>query len=133
MKKLMMIVLGVIISFVLLGVLGIAFLQKDMSSIENLSIDAIDLSLISDGTYQGTYSNGRFTTTIEVVVDDHVITDLIMIDDVTFVKEDVTEALFDAVMSSQNLDVDLISGATITCKAYLKAIENALKEGMSHV
>jgi uncharacterized protein with FMN-binding domain len=34
--------------------------------------------------------------------------------------------LYDRVIESQSLQVDTISGATLTCKARLKAVENAL-------
>jgi uncharacterized protein with FMN-binding domain len=31
-------------------------------------------------------------------------------------------------MAKQNTDVDVVSGATVTSKAYLKAMENALTQ-----
>ncbi|WP_081949453.1 FMN-binding protein [Paenibacillus durus] len=37
-----------------------------------------------------------------------------------------TNELYDKVIQSQSLQVDTISGATITSKAYLKAVEDAL-------
>lgn len=36
--------------------------------------------------------------------------------------------LFNDVIESQTLNVDVISGATLTCKAHLKALENALEQ-----
>jgi uncharacterized protein with FMN-binding domain len=36
--------------------------------------------------------------------------------------------LFDRVIEAQSLQVDAISGATLTSKAYLKAVENALEQ-----
>ena len=36
--------------------------------------------------------------------------------------------LFDEVIKSQSLQVDVISGATLTSKAHLKAVENALEQ-----
>jgi uncharacterized protein with FMN-binding domain len=36
------------------------------------------------------------------------------------------EALYDRVIEAQSLQVDTISGATLTSKAYLQAVENAL-------
>jgi len=38
------------------------------------------------------------------------------------------EDLFDNVEKSKSLDVDTISGATLTAKIHLKALENALKK-----
>lgn len=39
-----------------------------------------------------------------------------------------SDELFGRVIESQSLQVDTISGATLTSKGYLKAIENALDE-----
>jgi uncharacterized protein with FMN-binding domain len=36
------------------------------------------------------------------------------------------ETLYDRVIQAQSLQVDTISGATLTSKAYLQAVENAL-------
>jgi uncharacterized protein with FMN-binding domain len=36
------------------------------------------------------------------------------------------EALYDRAIQAQSLQVDTISGATLTSKAYLQAVENAL-------
>jgi uncharacterized protein with FMN-binding domain len=38
------------------------------------------------------------------------------------------EDLFKRVIDSDSLQVDAISGATLTSKAHLKALENALKQ-----
>lgn len=36
------------------------------------------------------------------------------------------KVLITKVVQEQNINVDVVSGATVMCKAYLKAIENAL-------
>jgi uncharacterized protein with FMN-binding domain len=38
------------------------------------------------------------------------------------------QALFGKVIEKQSLKVDTISGATITCKTHLKAVEDALEQ-----
>ena len=38
------------------------------------------------------------------------------------------QALYERVIQAQSLEVDTISGATLTSRAYLKAIENALDQ-----
>ena len=43
-----------------------------------------------------------------------------------FVNPDVRNELFKRVMEKQNTTVDAVSGGTVSCKAYLKSIENAL-------
>jgi uncharacterized protein with FMN-binding domain len=59
-------------------------------------------------------------------VENHKITKIDIVKDVTFSKPDVSEELFMRVMESQDTRVDAVTGATVTSKAYLKAIENAL-------
>jgi uncharacterized protein with FMN-binding domain len=41
------------------------------------------------------------------------------------------EALYDRVIQAQSLQVDTISGATLTSKAYLQAVENALVQAQN--
>ena len=48
--------------------------------------------------------------------------------DVTFPKPEWTKELFDKIIQKQNTEVDIVSGATVTSKAYMKSIENALKK-----
>ncbi len=130
MRKILYVILGFFTVMIAAIFIGIVYLQSGMSSTKSLTITSIDLSLVDDGIYEGTYENGRFTTTIEVTIVDHMITELVVIDDVTFANPDVTRALFDQIITSQDIDIDIIAGSTITTKAYLKAIENALKGGL---
>lgn len=41
------------------------------------------------------------------------------------------DALFNRVIDQQSLKVDVISGATITSKVHLKAVENALEQALA--
>jgi len=54
------------------------------------------------------------------------ITKIEITDDMMFVNPDVRNELFKRVMEKQNTTVDAVSGGTVSCKAYLKSIENAL-------
>jgi uncharacterized protein with FMN-binding domain len=47
---------------------------------------------------------------------------------VWFRRPELTEQVVSDVIKSQSLDVDIVSGATVTTRAYLKAMENALTE-----
>ncbi|RJX27463.1 MAG: FMN-binding protein [Acholeplasma sp.] len=129
MKKILIVFISVFFSLIVLAFLGISWLQKDLSATKDLVVPMIDMDEVQDGTYLGKYENGRFSTSIEVVVSDHIITEVNVIDDVTFKKEDVTQSLIDQVIQHNGLDVDGISGATATVNAYLMAIHNALNQG----
>jgi uncharacterized protein with FMN-binding domain len=128
-KKILIVFISVFFSLIVLAFLGISWLQKDLSATKDLVVPMIDMDEVQDGTYLGKYENGRFSTSIEVVVSDHIITEVNVIDDVTFKKEDVTQSLIDQVIQHNGLDVDGISGATATVNAYLMAIHNALNQG----
>lgn len=127
MKKVFLIIFIVLAGLIAVGFGGITYLQKDMKVVEDLSIDQIDLSSIEDGTYVGTYEQGRFTNTVEVVISNHEIISITIVDTLTFEKEDVTQLLIDQVIEGQSLDVDGVAGASLSVNAYLKAIEIALK------
>ena len=45
-----------------------------------------------------------------------------------FEKLEVSRELFNKVIKTQDTNVDIISGATVPSKAYLKSIENALSK-----
>ena len=62
-----------------------------------------------------------------VTVEENQLSEIEIVRDVRFPIERVKEELFRRVLEEQQVNVDVIAGATVTCKAYLKAIENALK------
>jgi uncharacterized protein with FMN-binding domain len=127
MKLFLKIILSVLIVFILITVGGIFFLSRGLASGSKLVINDVKLSAIKDGAYNGKYKNGRWTNEVNLTVKDHKITNIDLVKDVLFPKPEVTKELFNKVIKEQNIDVDAISGSTITSKAYLKSIENALK------
>lgn len=128
MKKKFKIILILIIIFVVIIGSGILYLNLGLKAGSKLDIKEINLSNVDDGTYRGTYNSGRWSNEIEITIKDHKITNIKIIDDVTFVQDGVSKELFNKVIEKQNTDVEVVSGATVTSKAYLKAIENALNE-----
>ena len=115
------------ILFVLIG-LTLAVALPGLKEATNLDIEAVDLTQIPDGTYTGSYDRYRWSTTVEVTILDHRITAIqsVKIQDG---RDSLTEDLKEKVLSEQTVDVDAVSGATASSNAYLKAIENALKNG----
>ncbi len=111
---------------VLLGV-GFALITSGLSDVMALPMDGVSLKDKPDGDYTGTYAFKRWTNTLTVHVADHRITGIDIVDDVgaAFITHCSGE-LFQRVIAAQDTRVDAVSGATVTSKAYLKAIENAL-------
>lgn len=126
MKVFLKIVLVIIVVLVLVISGGIFYITRGLEAGSQVEISNIDLRKIDDGIYNGKFSSGRWTNEVSVAVKDHQITGIEIIKDVTIPKPEWTQQLFNSVIDQQDIDVDVISGATVTCKAYLKAIENAL-------
>ena len=113
--------------FILITAGGIFFLTRGLALGSKLVINDVKLSAVKDGAYNGEYKDGRWTNEVNLTVKDHKITSIELVKDVLFPKPEVTKELFNKVVKEQNINIDAISGSTITSKAYLKSIENALK------
>lgn len=128
MKK-ALIIIGIIIGVIVIAIGGVAIVMGNgLEATTQLSIGAIDPSAVPDGTYEGEYGGGRFANKVAVTVEHGKITSIEVLNTVTFEREEVTQKLINDVIASQSTDVDAVSGATVTTKAYLKAIENALAQ-----
>lgn len=93
----------------------------------NLAIADVDFSRVPDGTYRGTYE-GWNTFTVLVTVAGGTVTDVKVAEDSATPASAVTDRVLREVVSKQTLDVDVVSGATVTTKGLLKAVERALVE-----
>lgn len=124
--KLVKTVIAVIGGFIIvMGAVG-TFLLAGQSNLKNMPINAVDFQQLKDGVYTGQYQGGRWSNTVAVTVASGSVTNIRILKDVRFPKTEVTEDMVAKVIQAQSLDVDAVTGATITAKAYLKAIENAL-------
>lgn len=91
-------------------------------------INGIDLSNTPDGSYTGVYEFKRWSNTVVVHVKDHRITAIDIEKDMGGAEiTDCDGEIIRRVIEKQNTDVDAVAGATVSSKAYLKAIEDALE------
>jgi uncharacterized protein with FMN-binding domain len=120
------IVLGIVGGLVVLVVAGLLYLSRGLNQGASITIDEIDISSLPDGIYEGTYRAGRWTNTVEVDVADGRMTAIRVVKDVQFALAEVRKQTIDRVLEKQSPAVDAVSGATVTSKAYLKAVEKAL-------
>lgn len=127
----MNLIFKIIICIVIVGFVcaagGMFYITRGLESGRKLIINDVKPSLLRDGTYNGKYDSGRWSNQVNVVIKDSKITEIDIVKDVKFSKPEVTKELFNRVIQKQNSNVDAVSGATVTSKAYMKAIENALK------
>ena len=125
MKKSKKSIIIVCIAFVMLLVIGIIAVRNVVNRANSLLIQIPALSEISDGKYIGEYSVPPVFVKVEVTVERHQITDVDILRHENGLGSPA-ERVIDDVIQNQSLDVDAISGATVSSKCILKAIENAL-------
>lgn len=123
--KVLKVFLFVIIGFIALFALMAIFGMQDVKDARNLQIQEIDLNAAEDGTYTGTYENGRFTNTIETTVLNHQITSINHVLTNNPSQQAVFDEIIQIIMEEQRIDIDTVSGATATTNSFLKAVENA--------
>ncbi len=104
--------------------------SKEREEAASLPLNAVNFARLTDGAYHGTYAGGMYGWRYNECV-------------VTVAGGKVTaiqpagskdksagtfdyRMLYDEVIQSQSLQVDTVSGATLTTKAYLQCVENAL-------
>lgn len=126
MKRRLKISLIVLVSFSFIIILVFLFLYYGKSDTLNLIINDIDLSNISDGSYIGSYNKGRFSCKVEVIVKDKKIENIKILNKPVISIEEITQEIINRVLEKQSLKIDVVTGATASSKAILKAVENAL-------
>lgn len=127
-KKILIAVSGVIVLLIIVGAGFAIWITRGLSDYVDLVIEEVDLSEAADGKYEGSFEGRRWSNTVEVFLEEGKITNIEIIEDVRFKRSEVHEELFENVIREQRIDADVVSGATVTSKAYLKAIENALRD-----
>ena len=134
-KKLFRVLIPVVLAVIAVVVIGLSIFNKGMADIKRLSVENIDVSLLKDGNYFGEYENGRWQYHVEVTVRDGEIKEIRVLNTKTGpfemkMYDDVNTELIQRIVQNQSLQVDTVTGATVNGKALLKAVENALKEGI---
>ncbi|MDX9809144.1 MAG: FMN-binding protein [Sphaerochaetaceae bacterium] len=130
----LLIIVAVIAAGLAVGVLLDAPGRKEAL---DLTFSAIDFKNLKDGTYTGEYQGTKShmrDTKVEISVSAGNVSDIKILKGavdtngkaVKMGKDQTISEVFQNVLQSQSLDVDVISGATITTKTHLKALEQAL-------
>lgn len=100
--------------------------SKGMKNYDYFNFNQINMSNISDGTYQGTEDGGIVKATVEVTIQNHIITDLKLISHQNG-KGKPAESILATILDQNNLNVDTVSGATYSSNVIKAAIYNALQ------
>ena len=130
--------IGLWIALGVVGVLGAAGgygwsrLMKEHKEARSLPLNAVDFGRLRDGTYHGAYAGGMYkwrANECDVTVTNGRVTGIQLAGSTDPGSKNAQhEVLYDRVIQAQSLQVDTISSATLTSKAWLQAVENALLE-----
>mgnify|MGYP000557276605 CR=1 FL=1 len=122
MKKIFKILGIIFLAFIILFTVGFFIIK---SSIPDINVGELDLINISDGLYTGEYSAGVVKAFVEVQVKDNRITDIIIKEHDNGLGKPA-EKITEEIILHQSLNVDVISGATLSSNVIRKAVEEAL-------
>ncbi len=126
MKRFLIIAAVIIVGLALLIGGPVLALTWGLSEGAGVQINEVDLDTLEDGIYRGQYEGGRWSNEIAVTIQGQKIVDTEIVKDLRYTREGVSEQVFEAVIRKQSVTVDTVTDATVSSKAYLKAIENAL-------
>ncbi|WP_332448318.1 FMN-binding protein [Sphaerochaeta sp.] len=128
-----------IIGLAIIIALGVVLLMDGPSRQEamQLAFAPIDFSHLKDGTYRGEYRGTKShlrDTQVEVLVKEGNVVSVMILKGavdaqgkpVKLTGNKTLQEVFSQVLQTKSLEVDAISGATITTKTHLKALEQAL-------
>lgn len=124
MKKVIKILLSIVAVIVCLGAFMFYMIIKDIPKMKATEINNVAISELADGSYTGTFEFSRWKSVVNVSVKDGKVVSIERLSDP--LTPDVSSELFNSIIEKQSVDIDAVSGATATSKAYLKSVENAL-------
>lgn len=99
--------------------------SKIINKASQITISNLDLSNIDDGTYEGEYNITPVKVIVEVVIRKHKIYEIIILEHENGFGGKA-ETIIQDVIDKQDLNVDFISGVTVSSKVILKSIDIAL-------
>lgn len=130
-------IIALVVLFVVAFGVGAVFcapwspLKKEHAEAASLPLNGVDFSTLADGVYVGEYAGGMHawrTNKVQVTVTGGKVTDIKVLEHKENQSAEYLGELYGRVMEAQSLQVDVISGSTLTSKAYLKGVEEALKQ-----
>jgi uncharacterized protein with FMN-binding domain len=112
------------------GGIGWTLIAREHEQAANLPLNAVDFDALDDGTYHGVYAGGMYrwrANECDVTVSGGRISNIALAGSTDPGAQNTdTNLLYARVIEKQSLNVDVISGATLTSKGYLQCVENAL-------
>jgi uncharacterized protein with FMN-binding domain len=96
------------------------------SAVGNITFQVVNAADVPDGVYNGSCEIGPVKVIIQATIKNESFVDINILEHRRGLGGKA-ERIVENVMQSQRLDIEAVSGATVSSKAILKAIEDALK------
>lgn len=133
MKKIIKYTLIVVAIIFLALVVFFNFAVRNMKKImQENPLEAVDFSQVQDGVYIGVFDAKIVSAEVEVTIREGRMTDVKMLSH-NHGKGYGADEILPVVLEQQTLEVDAITGATGSSEVVLKAIENALRQGLMKI
>lgn len=117
---------GIILTLLVIsGILVYNHLESNLEGLTKVTFTSLSLNDAKDGTFHGSYSSFPVAAEVDVTIEDHRIVSIDLTKHATGQGQSA-ESLPAAVLASQSIQVDTVSGATYSSVVILKAIEKAL-------
>lgn len=127
MLKRILIVLCIIVAVIVLFGLAFFFRFREMArKIDSIEVSEIDLEQIDDGVYPGEFIDFLVGVKLEVIVKEHKITEIKIIDQRSGPGYEAKETI-ERIIKAQSPRVDAVTGATGSSKTIMIAVQNALQ------
>jgi uncharacterized protein with FMN-binding domain len=126
--KKLVIILCSVAAILLIGIiLMFSNADKSLSTYKSFNFGNLDLSSVEDGAYIGSEDGGLVKASVEVTVKNHAITNVKILSHDNG-KGKPAEAIVDDITEKNSLEVDTISGATLSSYVIKMAVYNALSQ-----
>lgn len=119
--------IGAIVVLTFSTLLAAAFFAVKFINVPDIKVENVNLNDIKDGSYPGEYSAGPVKAIVRVHVTDNRIADIIIEQHKNGLGKKA-EKVIDAIKYKQSLDVEVVSGATLSSNVIRKAVEEALNK-----
>lgn len=123
-KKVLLILLAAALFLLLAG--GVA-MGAVLRAVQTISVSTPDLRSIPNGDYMGEYSIAPVSVKVKVSICNCQISDIAILQHENGLGSKAERIVSD-IVREQSLDVDVVSGATVSSKCILKAVESAIGE-----
>ena len=124
--KKIVIIIGCVFIVILIGIIAMFISSgKEVSYYKHFDFGSLDLTAVQDGTYTGSEDGNMVSASVEVTIKDHAITNVKILSHKCGTGKPA-EVIVDDIVKKNSLEVDTISGATLSSNVIKMAVYNAL-------